>query len=487
MEAINRFFTANRALVYFIGGLAFFSMGLATLLQRRRYSRLRMARCLGLLAWFGILYGVNEWGNLLIPLQEELPLPVSVTYLTVLQLLVRALALGLLFQFGIELLRPPGRPWQRARLLSAILLLIWGGALGSLYLLTRPPGEVLFSNGDLLARYLLGLPAVTLASLGLLEQRREVRQAGFPQIGRYLLAAAVALLLFGLVGVLLGVAGPFFPGDWLGYPAVLYVIGVFVPILRTLDGAALALLIGRALEVFEAETDLLLSEMEHRTILLADRERIGRELHDGIIQRLYAAGLRLEEAHHFLDRSPQEARPLIRNVMEELNQVIDDIRAYIFDLKQVHRETNLERRLEQILHELRLNTMLEVELTVRGKRYPISEEFLAHLSQIAQEALSNVVRHAHAHRVQVELDFMGGTLGLTVQDDGIGFDPQAVLAKRAGMGLRNMCQRARILGGTLQIHSRPGEGARLELRIPCKADSGLEVAHDICTVANLDR
>ena len=114
MEAINLFFTQNRPLIYFIGGLSFFSMGLASALQRRRYSRLRLAQWLDLLVWFGILYGLNEWGNLFIPLQEALPVPETASWMAVLQLAVRGLALALLFQFGVELLRPPARAARHA-------------------------------------------------------------------------------------------------------------------------------------------------------------------------------------------------------------------------------------------------------------------------------------------------------------------------------------------------------------------------------------
>lgn len=334
MDAINQFFTENRTLIYFIGGLSFFSMGLAALLQRRRSSRLRLGRYLGLLAGFGILYGLNEWGNLFIPLEELLPVPVAVTRLSVAQMILRGVSLALLFQFGVELLRPPARGWNLVRYLPGTFLGLWAAALLYLRLGLGAPGEVLFSTGDVLARYLLGLPAAALSCLGLWEQCREVRQAGFPQIAGYLLGAALSLGFFGLVGGVLAVAGPFFPGEWLAYPAMLYVIGVFVPILRALDGVAMALLIVRALNVFEAEVEAIISEIERRNLLLADRERISRELHDGIIQSLYAAGLRLEDAYHTLARSPEEAGFKIRGAMDSLNHTIGEIRAYIFDLQE---------------------------------------------------------------------------------------------------------------------------------------------------------
>jgi len=470
LEAINLFFTQNRPLIYFVGGLSFFSMGLASALQHRRYSRLRLAQWLGLLAWFGILYGLNEWGNLFIPLQETLPVPETASWMAVLQLAVRGLALMLLFQFGVELLRPPGRAWRLLRLLPSGMILLWVVALLHLGIGMRAPGEVVLSTGDTLARYLLGLPAAALSCLGLLEQRREVREAGFPQIAGYLLGAAISLGFFGLVGVLLGVSGPFYPGEWLGYPAVLYTIGVFAPILRALDGLAMVFFTSRALNVFEAEAERTITEIEHRNLLLADRERISRELHDGIIQSLYAAGLRLEAACQPMGELPEDAPIKIRGVMDSLNQVIRQIRAYIFDLQEMGEEGSLIQRLSDLVRETRLNTMLEAEFRVHGTRCAYPLQRVPQLCQIAQEALSNAARHARAQRVQMDLYFEPDLLRVEIQDDGQGFDLQQVQQIGQGLGLRTMGDRAALLGGALFIDTQPGAGTKVTIEVPCPCE-----------------
>jgi signal transduction histidine kinase len=465
LETINLFFTQNRPLIYFIGGLSFFSMGLASALQRRRYSRLRLARWLYLLAWFAILYGFNEWGNLFIPLQETLPVPATASWLAVLQLAARGLALALLFQFGIELLHPPTRAGRLVRFLPSVLVVVWVLALLYLGVGMRAPGEVVFSTGDTLARYLLGLPAAALSCLGLLEQRREVREAGFPQISGYLLGAAISLGFFGVVGSLLAVSGPYYPGEWLAYPVVLYTIGVFVPILRALDGLAMAIFTGRALNVFEAESERTITEIGQRNLLLADRERISRDLHDGIIQSLYAAGLRLEDA--VVEESKDAARLKVRGVMDGLNQVIREIRAYIFDLQEMGEKGSLIQRLADLVREARLNTMLEAEFRVHGTRGVYPAQRVPQLYQIAQEALSNAVRHAGAHRVQVELFFFPDHLRLQINDDGRGFDLEQVRRTSRGLGLRTMGDRAALLGGTLHIDARPETGTQVSVDVPC--------------------
>ncbi|MBN1483799.1 MAG: sensor histidine kinase, partial [Chloroflexia bacterium] len=369
-------------------------------------------------------------------------------------------------------------PWRRrhfSRFLPLALFLAWIGALLHLWIMMDAPRDVVFSAGDLLARYLLGLPAAALSCLGLIEQRREVHEAGFPRIARYLLWAAVSLGIFGLVGVLLGVAGPLFPAEWLAYPAVLYIIGVFVPILRALDGVAMAFFTSRALEVFEAETEALVNAVERRNLLLVDRERIGRELHDGIIQSLYAAGLRLEDAYRTLDRSPEQAGLKIQEVMGSLNQVIREMREYIFDLQESRSEGNLVEQLAGLIRELRLDSMLESQFIVRGPRCDVPPERAAQLCQIAQEALSNVMRHARAEHILVRLLFLPNQVRLQIEDDGRGFVPELVLRggnHGDGLGLRNMCERATLLGGTLQVNSAPGKGTLIELGVPCGCRKG---------------
>jgi signal transduction histidine kinase len=369
------------------------------------------------------------------------------------------------------------------------LAALWIGALVFLWLGTRAPTDVIFSTGDILARYLLGLPAAALACLGLLGQRREILEAGYTRIAGYLLGAAISLGFFGLVGVLLAVAGPFYPGEWLAYPAVLYTIGVFVPVLRALDGLVLAFFTGRALEVFEAETEARVVEMERRNLLLADRERISRELHDGTIQSLYAAGLRLEDACLTISEAPEDAQDKVRGVMDNLNQTIEEIRAYIFDLRKMQQQDGLIQRISELVQELRLNTMLETAFYVRGVRCAVPPERVTHLAQIVQECLSNTVRHAHAHLVAVNLHISPETLRVEIEDDGLGFDVEKAARQSNGMGLRTMGERVALLGGHLQVLSRPGAGTRIEVEVPClcEPESVEENPSDgICTLANPD-
>jgi len=192
-------------------------------------------------------------------------------------------------------------------------------------------------------------------------------------------------------------------------------------------------------------------------------------LHDGIIQNIYAAGLSLEEARYLVVDDPPLAQKQIRSVMNALNQAIQDIRRYIFDLQLAEQTRELEIVLENLVRDLRLDTMLEVDLEVVGQRCCwLGSEQVGHVTQVAREALSNVVQHAEATRVVVSLFYLGNATQLVVKDNGKGLDLESLdSGSRVGQGIANMQERARLLGGELVLDGEPGYGMHLVLTIPC--------------------
>lgn len=202
---------------------------------------------------------------------------------------------------------------------------------------------------------------------------------------------------------------------------------------------------------------------------LEERERIGMDLHDGVIQSIYAVGLNLEDAAERLEESPESVRQRLDKAIDDLNQVIRDIRSYIFDLRpQVSRVSDLRRALAELVEELRVNTLMETELQVADELPPLGAEQALGLFHIAQEALHNVAKHAHASSVAVRLAVNGRALTLEVADNGVGFDPEA-RRDRGQQGLRNMTDRARSLGAHLLIDSAVGKGTRVCLDLPLEA------------------
>lgn len=200
--------------------------------------------------------------------------------------------------------------------------------------------------------------------------------------------------------------------------------------------------------------------------LLEERERIGMDLHDGVIQSIYAIGLGLEDAVERLDEDPEGARRAVDKAIDSLNHVIRDIRNYIFDLRPRIAETgDLRQALAELVEEMRVNFLLRASLQVDGDLPPLSQEEERGLFHIAQEALNNVAKHARATSVDVRLGTNGAALILEVEDDGSGFDMSAAHTK-GHQGLRNMQDRAVSIGANLNIESSSGRGTRIVVKLP---------------------
>jgi signal transduction histidine kinase len=317
-----------------------------------------------------------------------------------------------------------------------------------------------------LARYGLALPGGMAGAWGLRRQAyRTIGRERLPSVKPHLRVVGFALIFFALCGGLIGPTAPFFPANLFNEETLLRATGIPISLFRGLCGIALTYGIMRALSTVFGEIEYWLENMERMQALSRDRERIGRELHDGTIQSIYAAGLMLEGARYSLTAEPEAARTQLTRAIDSLNQTIQDVRRYIFDLRGEIPDDDLEAGLRKILKDFRINTLLETEFIVEGESVRVlGVERRQHIFQIARETLTNVARHAKARRVEVSLRYHSNELQLFMSDDGIGLP--ALPINRKGQGLRNIRERARLLDGRLDIHTAPDEGLTLILTVP---------------------
>jgi signal transduction histidine kinase len=201
-----------------------------------------------------------------------------------------------------------------------------------------------------------------------------------------------------------------------------------------------------------------------------EKVQLGRDLHDGIIQSLYAAGLTLESARELVHRDPAEAERRLASTLAALNAVIRDVRDYIHGLAPERLQRASFGQALQVLTE-GLGAGREAKFDIQ-----IDDEAAALLNtgqitdalQIAHEASSNGLRHGHATMITMRLQRGEREVCLLVQDNGAGFD----LATRAhaGHGMNNMQARAARLGAELRVSSSPGTGTRVVVNIPITSE-----------------
>ena len=247
----------------------------------------------------------------------------------------------------------------------------------------------------------------------------------------------------------------------------------------------------RLVELFAGHAAIAMenARLRERIAVLAiieERERISRELHDGVIQSIYGVSLSLEMLPELLRESPETADLRIERAIESLDRTIRDIRSFIFGLRpQLLAGASLAEGLTILANEFRVNNMSDLELVLDPplSSFPLNPEQTAELLAVVREALSNVSRHARASRVEIRVSIIEPplespadrspavpTLSLLVADNGCGFD-QTAARGRGHLGLANMRARINDIGGRLVIKSRrsesaPSRGTRLLVLLP---------------------
>ncbi|TDQ00405.1 GAF domain-containing protein [Labedaea rhizosphaerae] len=197
----------------------------------------------------------------------------------------------------------------------------------------------------------------------------------------------------------------------------------------------------------------------HELELVADRDRIARDLHDHVIQRLFAHGLTLQSTHMRV-RDP-DIQERIADMINDVQDVIGEIRTAIFDLHGgLQGTTQLRKRLHEVIAELTANSGLRSTVRMSGPLGVVSAALGEHAEAVLREALSNTVRHAHAKSVTVTVS-VDDDLVIDVVDDGVGI-PEKV----ARSGLHNLRERATTTGGTFTVTAVPAGGTRLTWSTP---------------------
>jgi len=212
-----------------------------------------------------------------------------------------------------------------------------------------------------------------------------------------------------------------------------------------------------------------LHEEIQRLAVVEERQRISQDLHDSIIQSLYAISLSLEDLPDIINEDPGEGATRADHAIDSIHGTIRDIRNFIMGLQpELLEEADLAAGIETLAAEFQANTMIDLELRLDTSLPDLPREHAMHVLSITREALSNVARHSSATRASLEVLARDGILHLTVSDNGRGFDPNRARTPRQ-RGLTNLHSRATAAGGTLTIISEPGAGTQLEAKIPIKS------------------
>lgn len=512
------FFSRNLVFIFFLYGLAFFSMGLAVFLESGRASEFRFAQAMRPLAGFGIVHGGHEWLEMFQRMAALRPggyLPPA--WVEVVRLFILSVSFLLLAAFGARLIHREAGSFFAVHHPVVIMASVWLGGVLAIGLWARPSQMDWLAAADVLCRYTLGIPGALLAAWALVLQQRAFRERGMAGFGRDLLWSALALFWYGAVGQLFTRQSILFPSTILNGELFLRLFGFPVQLFRTAMASLVATFIIRALRAFEMESRLALAaanearlraqqealeaqrrvqeetarlyaelqvrakerdELLHRIVSAqeAERQRIARELHDETSQSLTALAMGLKSIEQNLRTDPAlaqrqlaELKSLSARILDTCRQIISDLRPAVLD------DLGLVAALRWYADEVCKRAPLKVDVSVEGSRRRLPPEVETTLFRIAQEALTNVVKHAQAQRATIRLHFAEAEVRLVVVDDGCGFVPEEILRPgqpRQAWGLLGIQERAALVKGKCSIRSQPEHGTEVMVTIPWTSREG---------------
>lgn len=465
MQAFHNFIEINMTPLTFAYGLAYFSAGLAILLQSRGLSNFHLARNLWLVGMYGIIHGTSEWGDIFTPIQATYLSEPWVDVLSAVRDIMRAISFAFLLQFGVNMIITKLSWTPRAKTFVRWCAPLWSLAItlaGGLFL----PAEA----GESWVRYLICFPASLLTAAAFLTKRQAFAVFGHRSVRTNLTITAATFSLYAILGGLITPQPAISFLKWSNYENVHTFTQLPIQFWRMILGFVIAICIIRTLSVFDLEVRHRLETAEREKALLKDRQRIARDLHDGVVQSIYAAGLQLEavKSHQNLSGA-SEANPIVHQVVNQLNDSIANIRKYIFNLGPDRTgEADFDMYMRNLVDEFTSRGHFSAKLSIEGDRTPLTPWQKQNLAFMTRECLSNVVKHAGASGVKLRLVFDKDSLFFVMEDDGIGIDKPALASGGGnGRGLRSLAERAEAMEGEFSISRRSGNGGTIvAVRIP---------------------
>jgi signal transduction histidine kinase len=478
MSPTAQFFQNNFDIVFFFYGLSFFCMGFAVLLESGR-SAFDFSRSLRPLGVFGIIHGSHEWFEMFLILNPPLNDLTCLNWISISRIFLLALSFIFLVVFGANLIGETGRKKTQYILLIAVAS-IWSLGLVVTFLM-NPISGICLVSADVYTRYSLAIPGATLTAWGLLIQRRRFLSMGLQGFGNDAAIAAIAFLMYGCIGQLFASPSAIFPSQYINTDMFISWFGFPVQVFRALMATIVAVFIIRSLRAGEVEyqrqldtlRDAQLSERQqyeearaellHRTVKAqeSERQRIARELHDETGQTLTGLGMGLRALAENILNNPQLATKQASQLEKLATDGIEELQRLVQGLHppQLH-DLGLLAALRWYGEEVARHSDISITVNGKGNDRNIPENVRTVLFRIAQETITNIIRHAKATKASIEVVCSGDFCYLRIEDDGRGFKVEETLknTNKPHWGLLGMQERAALIQGNLTIESSPGFG-----------------------------
>ena len=472
-------------IVYFIYGLAFFSMGLILFLEAERTPALEQKRLLLPLSIFGILHGLHEWLEIFTLQNKQLGgnLPDWTTWFRLGLLGLSFIALWFYGWQAFQVARQHFSPLTSFGLITlpayALLILV-----DVLFAFGR--GQIHpFQMTGALVRYLLAVPGAAFATLGLRANATRARANSRRPLDRHLDWAASGFAVYSLTQLVIPRMDTI-AARLVNEEVFAQLTGLPIQALRTVAAVIITWNLFRAIQFLENERQGQLAAaqrarfeaLEQQEIMRRDllrhivrvqedeRARIARELHDEMAQTLTAFSLDLGTLKQVTGIRSKTA-PILSRLQELGKQMSRSMNQMVYDLRPAHLDDlGLLSALQFLADKDGPRLGLQIEFKTDGEPRRIDSLAETVLFRVAQESITNIARHAKSKHALVCLSYLPQEVKLKVSDEGIGFDPEEKFAAPRGWGLAGMKERVESVGAALHIDSAPGRGTTIEARVP---------------------
>ena len=474
--------------IYFFYGLAFFSMGLLVAMEGGRSTDARLRMALRPLAGFGLVHAAHEWLEML-KLMGHFDEVIS-AIISVIGFVILAFSFLSLAAFGSYLVLGSESTWRVSLIIPLALEAIW--VFGLVSFKSHYLQADLIAISDVWTRYAIAIPAGLLAAAGLVVQQRAFRHAGLVTFGRDSLWASISFGWYSIVGQIFTMPSLLPPSNFLNSDLFLTTFGFPIQLLRAVTAIFASVFVIRFLRAFQVENDHKIAELQEarlhesrqreelraelfRRVVAAqesERQRIARDLHDETGQSLTAIGMGLRGLADEISPRNQTQRDILGQLQSLASDSLRELQRIISDLRPAHLDDlGLSATLRWYTNRLQEMSNLNIKVDISGEEHLLDEAARIAIFRIIQEALNNIIKHSRATSVTVNLAYTEESARILVRDNGVGFDMDTVKnrAGRISLGLSGMGERAALLGGTVEVHSRPNYGTEVEAVIPYKA------------------
>ncbi|MDF2890489.1 MAG: hypothetical protein K0R80_856 [Clostridia bacterium] len=450
--------------LFFIYGISFFTMGVIALQQNiQKETNFPLLKAIDHLGLFGIIHAFVEW-LIMFVIADLFPNERLVFLMAA--VLMNALSFTILLYFGIKVVDYKGKGSTQLKWLPWLLFILWVLFYESSIISNGEISSKTNLDFDTLCRYFIGFPAAIVTATALYYNALALETMKLKKAALKFKLLAGSFVSYGIFAGLLVNKRDFFPANIINKQAFLELFGFPVELGRMLSAICITILFIGIIDIFRLENNIKMQNLMQERVASQERRRLGRELHDGIIQDLFASGLQLESllAEDNVDFLHRE----LNNIKDNLNHGILKIREYIEKVSTKSMDlTQLRIQLDETINNFKKITKANIQLHYEIPDitfHQVSSDKLTQIYYIIQESISNSVKHSNASNINVKIDFDIRSIIIEIVDNGKGFDKNTAKGNRK-FGLNSMQERAASINGILNVNSN-NNGTKIMLTVP---------------------